>query len=393
MFYNIYDRIVFTDSKRNNFRLNYYNSLMINNDINTMTDTCIITIPYSNVVLNSAELTMKSVDGDDITISYGDKVKIQLNYYQTPEEKVELDAKGDDNIVYFLGFIKDFTVNNDLIEINCEDYMFEFKQIKINFSIPDKVKAKLVVQNIAALYGQVSLTNNVIDSDSEIDVKTVDSLLYKPDTLDYKTGATVFQRYKEDYKYSIYFRTVDNNKPTLYFGLKYPLENDSITQTPVKFSYGYDETRYPIIQNNLGYEHFNKDADLIIVGSYTDKKNKNKKTEIATIDGINILTKKKEIKLQVKNRKVRENINFFDSAVKGLDDLVLQTFNNYQSSGFKGSFSTFGTPKLEHGQIIDLKIDDGFGDSIIEQYYIDNVVTKIVPNTGFTQNVTIGSKL
>jgi len=376
MLYNIYSHIVINDS----VVLNTFNSLMINNSINELTSTATITIPYHNISLTAKELIMKSDSADDLAIKKGDSINISLNYYTNQFGKDGLDADINRNSV-FIGYIKSFSVEKDLILINIEDTMFNFKLKKMVFSTSKDNNAKEFFQYIIDFYDQFDLnTDNVADTN-----------LGKLKSDGYVTAAEVFQKLKKDYKLFTYINLIDN-VPTLFFGLKYPLDATFISQTPFNFAYPYDSSRYVITENALSYQTFDKKGELIIVGEYINNIT-NKKVQIATIDGENVITDKKIIDSKVEKRNIRQDIKMPTSDVDTLTELILQSWNNHPESSFTGSFKTLGMPLIRPGNIVDLKIDDGFKQYIVEQYYVDAVTISITPNQGFIQEITIGAKI
>ena len=79
-----------------------------------------------------------------------------------------------------------------------------------------------------------------------------------------------------------------------------------------------------------------------------------------------------------------------------LDDLkvmVADAWNKKPENSFKGTFTTFGEPFVQAGDVINLYIDNGFGSYISQNYYVDTVILNINENEGFTQEITIGSKI
>lgn len=376
MLYNIYHRITINGD----VKMETFNSLMINNDINELTDTCNITFPYTNFSLTAKKLLMKTDAATDIEITKGDTIKVELAHYQTPSELLALQQNPNLSII-FDGYIKGFSVDKDLATMNCEDAMYLFKQKKINFSYGQKLTS---VDLFIALLDEYGLTSTFsLDNIQDIS-------LGKLNTRGYETAAEVFQRLRDDYKYFTYFKIVDN-QPVLYFGLKYPLtETSDIIEH--KFSYPYDNQYYTIVQNGLNYETFDKENELIVIGVYIDNVT-NKNTKLATINGTSTIEDNGKIEQESKLREIKSEINMHTTDTIALGDLVKQSWLNHPESGFEGTFTTFGTPLVRHGEIVNLKIEDGFGDFIYESYYVDSVVSKITPNAGFIADINIGSKI
>jgi len=304
--------------------------------------------------------------------------------------------------------------------------MYFFKKKKINFSFSVGTSSIILFNNMIVEYGLSGIsdvtgienTNPIFFIDAQV---ITDTNLGKLRTQGYVTAAQVFQKLKDKYKFFTYFKLTRNlisdaYEPKLFFGVKYALEqrNDKFKDTiinkdPIKFSYPYQSDKYPIIQNKLDYQYFNKTDDLVVVGSSTDSTKNNKKT-IATINGIDIIKKEKLIKVQTDKRLFRIDINVPDvtatstvstdgttvttqSTKDFLEVSIKDSWNNYPISGFKGSFTTFGFPFVQQGDTVELTIDDGFGVFKTETYYVDKVVTKINMNAGFQQEVFVGSKI
>lgn len=398
MKYNIYHKILIEgvdeEGQTRLLNLNTFNSLMINNDIESLTDTCTITIPYKNIAVTPSSMLVFNEKGGAIPVLEGDKITVYLTYVRNRDED-ETEDKGTGPKVFY-GYITKFDVDEDIITINCEDSMYLLKQNNINLSYPKNTNSIDLFNNI---FSKIENTDFPLNFEKQI----IDTNLGKIRTIGAVTPAELFQNLKDKYKFYTYFRNkyegisetaIQQNvetKSTLHFGLKYNLTQEAIEAEAIPFAYPYRETSYPIIQNNLNYQYFNKNNQLIVVGNTID--DKNNKIRIATINGTGLITDKGVIDNLVKERGFRINIDIPNVDLNTLENSVYDTFNNYPESGFEGSFTTFGFPRVQQGDKVNLQIDDGFDNLIVEQYYVDRVVTKVNSTAGFIQEVFIGGKV
>jgi len=464
-----------------------FNSIAIDSDIDNLTDTCRILIPLKNMgVIGGNTLEYCSPSNNQTTeIKVGYKINIELLFYTTEEEGIELKKNWHPKV--FVGYIKGFNKLGDNIEIVCEDSMYLFKQIKLKYSLPftskyqlfqigaaeDAIKkAEVKIKGLEAGDSSLAVEKQIIKQlkiviENKAIKEALDSVVFSNNSLtvlindiigrsaipagsflsqyrdntvldlgrfrtaEYVTGAEILQKLKDDYGFSTYFKntvvtsvrngiTTIESVPVLYSGLKYPIAGDTKSKT-FNFIYPYDAiSSYegpqlknnlvtynfsPIISSNLDYEKFDKSVELITFGSSINKKT-NVRTVIATIDGIEIKERvisgntdndiSDFLSEEVAKRSVRVDINIDNIDITTLKQIVLTNWNNYKDIGFSGSFTTFGEPMVSVGDKVRLLIDNGIGnikDLVLETYFVDRVITRVTENYGFTQEITIGTKI
>jgi len=166
-----------TDISIGKLRFQYVADIVIENSINTMTDTAVIKLPR-NLKLNKVKL-------QDV-IKTGDPVIINLGY---------------DNVMFeeFTGYVVGVKANIP-IEILCENEMYALKKTKINPKSWSKVDLKNVIKYIAP--------NIKYNMPENVDLGTF--RIEKDDN----TTAKVLNKIKENYKLNIYFK---NNILYVYY--------------------------------------------------------------------------------------------------------------------------------------------------------------------------------
>lgn len=388
MLYNIYHKIQLGGTDRNGkevtTNLKTFNSLSIDNDIATLTDTMDILIPSKNVRLTPDSLSYTTTNGDVIYIRRGKTVTAEFTFYKN---KTDLQKQKDEDTIdkTFKGFVVGFKAVSDNIQIMCEDYMYLFKKVKIKDSWEKDLTLPELIDYIIEANGLGYLIlpeNRIVDN----------VFLGKFRIQHYIPASKVLEILKDKWKIFTYFKTdKETGQPVLYSGLKYKVGSDFDNTHP--FVYDFDDisknVRYPIIKNNLEYNLFDKETELVVVGTSTDENNKS--FTIATVNGLDIITDEDKVKTALE-RKLRKTITIPNQTLDYMSQLILNTWDNYEGTSFKGTFTTFGRPYVQQGDSVDLHISDGVSEYIDERYLIDKVITRITPNDGFQQTVTVGAK-
>jgi len=451
MLYNIYDKIELINNYGYNFKLQNYSQLVINSDIETLTDTCIITIPNKNVILTKNYIIPKSnvnsAEDFYLRITVGSKIEVYLDYYANNDQLKEIESITDsikeDAKKVFIGYVARFDIGEDSIDIVCEDanYLFKHKRLKNSWDY----KAIDITKNTISNYNGPVLSDNTIINRKVMLLDIIQWIVWNSDSVerdtsfinlrvpeieigqfiikDSSTGAEIFNTLKEDYKLFIYF-TIEWNEEAgrmltyLNAGLKYNISNVTLT-SKATYHYPYNIKYYPIIESNLEIDTFDKSKDLSVIGSSKQYVN-DTSIILGTLDGINVVEDisklkqptstdkfvsnelKEAYKLQVKNNSVplksienrptRIELNLPNLSKEELKKYVLSTWNNYPTAGYKGEFTTFLKPIIRIGDIITVKIENSL-EVITEEHYVDSVNITLDANSGLTQIITLGLKL
>ena len=259
----------------------------------------------------------------------GDKVEIYLCY-----------GLDEDLILEFSGYITQVSADYP-ITIKLEDEMWRLKQIPVNFSSKNE-KLKSFVQKY--------VTDYPIDIDAEAPLGAVN--------IKNKTLGEVFKKFQEDLSLYPFIR---NGK--LVVAKPY---SDVTDKVPV-----FDLERN-CVSNDLNYLSKEERTVKVIAESVQ-----------------NFAKTKKKLKFELGDPDPKTTINKTLS-VTTLNDLqaeVRRIYDLYKKEGFDGSFTTFGTPSVQHGQKV--KITSSLYNDREGIYYIDSIKKKF-SRDGYRQEIELG---
>lgn len=259
----------------------------------------------------------------------GDKVEIYLCY-----------GLDEDLILEFSGYITQVSADYP-ITIKLEDEMWRLKQIPVNFSSKNE-KLKSFVQKY--------VTDYPILIDAEVPLGAIN--------IKNKTLGEVFKKFQEDLSLYPFIR---NGK--LVVAKPY---SDVTDKVPV-----FDLEKN-CVSNDLNYLSKEERTVKVIAESVQ-----------------NFAKTKKKLKFELGDPDPKTTINKTLS-VTTLNDLqaeVRRIYDLYKKEGFDGSFTTFGTPSVQHGQKV--KITSSLYNDREGIYYIDSIKKKF-SRDGFRQEIELG---
>ena len=259
----------------------------------------------------------------------GDKVEIYLCY-----------GLDEDLILEFSGYITQVSADYP-ITIKLEDEMWRLKQIPVNFSSKNE-KLKSFVQKY--------VTDYPILIDAEVPLGAIN--------IKNKTLGEVFKKFQEDLSLYAFIR---NGK--LVVAKPY---SDVTDEIPV-----FDLERN-CVSNDLNYLSKEERTVKVIAESVQ-----------------NFAKTKKKLKFELGDPDPKTTINKTLS-VTTLNDLqaeVRRIYDLYKKEGFDGSFTTFGTPSVQHGQKV--KITSSLYNDREGIYYIDSIKKKF-SRDGYRQEIELG---
>lgn len=259
----------------------------------------------------------------------GDKVEIYLCY-----------GLDEDLILEFSGYITQVSADYP-ITIKLEDEMWRLKQIPVNFSSKNE-KLKSFVQKY--------VTDYPILIDAEVPLGAVN--------IKNKTLGEVFKKFQEDLSLYAFIR---NGK--LVVAKPY---SDVTDEIPV-----FDLERN-CVSNDL---------------NYLSKEERTVKVVAESVQ--NFAKTKKKLKFELGDPDPKTTINKTLS-VTTLNDLqaeVRRIYDLYKKEGFDGSFTTFGTPSVQHGQKV--KITSSLYPDREGIYYSDSIKKKF-SRDGYRQEIELG---
>ena len=260
----------------------------------------------------------------------GDKVEIYLCY-----------GLDEDLILEFSGYITQVSADYP-ITIKLEDEMWRLKQIPVNFSSKNE-KLKSFVQKY--------VTDYPILIDAEVPLGAIN--------IKNKTLGEVFKKFQEDLSLYPFIR---NGK--LVVAKPYSDVTDKI---PV-----FDLEKN-CVSNDLNYLSKEERTVKVIAESVQ-----------------NFAKTKKKLKFELGDPDPKTTINKTLS-VTTLNDLqaeVRRIYDLYKKEGFDGSFTTFGTPSVQHGQKV--KITSSLYPDREGIYYSDSV-KKTFNRDGYRQEIELGA--
>ncbi|MFN3271175.1 MAG: hypothetical protein ACK40Y_01285 [Cloacibacterium caeni] len=259
----------------------------------------------------------------------GDKVEIYLCY-----------GLDEDLILEFSGYITQVSADYP-ITIKLEDEMWRLKQIPVSFVSKD-IKLKEFIQKF--------VTDYPIDIDSDVSLGAV--------RFSKVTLGEVLKKLQDDFSLYSFIR---NGKLTI--AKPY---SDVSEKTPV-----FDLERN-CVSNDLNYVSKEERTVKVIAESVQ-----------------NFAKTKKKLKFELGDPDPKTTINKTLS-VTTLNELqaeVRKIYDLYKKEGFDGSFTTFGTPSVQHGQKV--KITSSLYNDREGIYYIDSIKKKF-SRDGYRQEIELG---
>ena len=259
----------------------------------------------------------------------GDKVEIYLCY-----------GLDEDLILEFSGYITQVSADYP-ITIKLEDEMWRLKQIPVSFVSKD-VKLKEFIQKF--------VTDYPIDVDSDVSLGAV--------RFSKVTLGEVLKKLQDDFSLYSFIR---NGKLTI--AKPY---SDVSEKIPVFY------LERNCVSNDLNYVSKEERTVKVIAESVQ-----------------NFAKTKKKLKFELGDPDPKTTINKTLS-VTTLNDLqaeVRRIYDLYKKEGFDGSFTTFGTPSVQHGQKV--KITSSLYNDREGIYYIDSIKKKF-SRDGYRQEIELG---
>ena len=306
------------------WRFNALNNCTVVQDVATLTDTCELLLPK--------KVDWEGAENFKLPTKRGDKITVKLGYNGILKTR-------------FIGFIRTIDSKNP-IKISCEDGMFLLKTIEVKKKGYAKVTLK---QLITDLLSGTGINFQLIDND----------ILLGPYRITKNTVAEELNEIKNEFGLRAYFRTVDGVSK-LYVGFTYPFDN----RKRESFVFGKN-----LISEDFVYR-IADDVKIKVKAISIDAKNK--RIEFTTGD------KDGELFTVYK-------YNVTNAELKVFAESEMQRF---KTTGFKGSFETFGEPFLSKCDIAYIEASDGNKGSFL--------IKKIEVNfgmNGYRQKIEIGQPL
>lgn len=316
--------------------------------------TCKIQVGDYTFVNRVSEVTIKSsfdTNTDTATIIVPNKVKFKDKYLTgsnglfKPGDKVVIALGYDhENREIFHGFVSGVKPGFPL-ELHCEDYMYLLKKGSVSKAWPrDKVL------DVADILKEIC--------PSEVKIKSVKTDI-KGERIDKLTPSQYLLDLNKRRLLKSWFRN-----DTLYVGLAWWPELQQSPEPVFKFFHN-------IIEDNLTYQEA-EDVRLKVTATSIDDKNKTIQVIVGDPEG------------------EERSLTYYGLSEKELKEAATRDMERLRYSGFRGNFSTFGMPYVNHGDRIKLvnpQIPDKNG------LYIVRSVETTFGQQGFRQRIELGEKV
>lgn len=305
--------------------------ISIESDINTLTDTCTISLPK--------KISWQGFNGSDNPLKRGDEISVEMGY------------KNESGFVHeFAGYIKSISTNNPM-KIQCEDEMWIFKQSPIKKEVFRSVKLKSLIE---AMVAQAILPQGqTITIECPIDVNLGNYRITR------NTIAQELEELKKVYGFYAYFRRI-NGVNKLYAGWGYPTADREIH----RFEFGKN-----IISESLEYIDA-RDVKLKVKATSVLKNNKRIHIEVGD-----------------KNGELRE-VYAYDMQEDDLRKFANAEMERFKFTGLRGSFTAFGSPSVKATDVVRIKTQNGTTGS-----YLIKKLTKTYNTGGYRQKIELGAKV
>ena len=293
-------------------------------DVTTLTDTCELLLPK--------RIDWQGAKHLELPIKRGDKITVKLGYNGILKTR-------------FIGFIRTIDAKKP-VKILCEDGMF---LLKTTATKKKGYKNTTLKQVITDLLGGTGIQIQLVDDDIQLRQYRI-----LKDTV-----AEELNEMKSTYGLRAYFRTI-NGVSKLYVGLGYPFDN----RRNESFVYGKN-----LISEDFVYR-IAEDVKIKVKAISIDSKNKRFELEVGDKDG-EVYTV------------FHDNLN-----PAGLRLFAEAELKRFKTTGFKGSFETFGEPFVNKCDIVHIEAsDNNKGDFLIKK----NEIT--FGMNGYRQKIEIGQPL
>ena len=320
------------------------------------------------------------VRGTEAVFKRGDPVKIDCGYYPTAEY-------GETEVYYtaFEGFVTDISPKRP-ITVQCEDFAYHLKRMRIINYSSGKTPQDLSYILLALADLVDANTNGPKFSDVVHDIRA-EVMDLGTTTIENMTYAGFLDSLKRTSGLRSYLKKVDGNeKPTLFVGFARVTQTNTqntfkiASNPPIKLSFGRDI----ISDSNLTYRNA-KDVDISLTVTSIDNNNKRLSvTAGASWGSARTLYYHHDL---VRDETTDEPI---PSVQKELQKTAEAMVAEFKFDGYRGSFTTFGVPQVQHGNAVEI-----FNGDIADTngtYLLEKVVTRFGQG-GFRQEISLSARI
>jgi hypothetical protein len=333
---------------------------------------------FSNAQVATAPLFMR---GDEINITAGYSYISQVNADGSLQY-----ATSTSNI--FHGFVSSIE-SKSTFKIHCEDFMWLLKQTAMTpkiYSSPNN--------DISDVLNDIVTQSNSVNNDYLITANTEGFLLnVNQFSIGNETAADVLSKLKKLLpSLAFYFRDAELRGGGIVY---YPQDQSTGTAANGQPAYNTFNFQTNIISDALHYSRKDDVKVAAICYSVDNAPDSNNTTN--KMGGVQFFTSRYQATVGIPtsgnppaNPNEYEYYNFYFKNISGEADLSTQGqtyLNRYQYDGFRGNFTTFGMPFVEHGNII--YITDNILFERNGHYMVKGVHYTFSVDTGMRQDIEL----
>lgn len=322
------------------FRFNYTAEVNIDESWDTFTDTASIEMP-NKFLKDNKQIAV----GENNVFSRGDAVEIKLGYFPNLQSR-------------FKGFVSKIVPDSPL-KIMCEDRMYLMKQKNIKSKSFKETTIKEVIDYVAP--------------DEIIDYDTPDANigLFEIDNKAFVNAVTIFETLKKQFGFKIYYRGDRLQVRAL---------NSILSKDSPVHEIGFQRN---VISSTLAYIK-EDDVDTVI------------KAESILEDNTRIIRfgfkdNRKVIIDDVGRDGQTKSLKMYNLKKKEVDEEIVRRIDNFIYEGYKGAFTTFLEPSVEHSDKI--KLIDNKNIEREGTYLIKRVSTSFGAKGGGRQTIELTNKV
>jgi len=346
------------------FQFDFVTDIEIVSSWDMLTDTCTITIPKKLRYRGSdGEAKKYIVRGTEAIFKRGNEVRVDAGYYPSPEFG-EIPVYN----TIFEGFVTEISPKRP-ITIQCEDSAYNLKRMRIkSYDSGDgptdlEEMLRAVAQKVNSNTGGPSFTYLI----------KAESMNIGPTVLENTTYAQFLDLLKRNYGLKSYIRKdKSTGEDTLFVGFARITQNNqqntfAVPNNRVELQFGRDI----IDDSNLTYRNA-KDIDISLTCISIDDENNRLEATAGDPWGS------------------ARNLYYYNESQESLQKTADEAVALFKFNGYRGSFTIFGIPDVNHGDSVLIRngdIVDTEGEYLLEK------VVKRFGQGGFRQEIYLAERI
>lgn len=350
-------RILRCEIQLGDFVFDFVTNVEIVSTWEELTDTCTITVPRKlRYRLSTGKVVDYIVSGTEAVFRRGDPVKVTCGYYPA-----DIFGEIEPYNTIFTGYITSVNPNKP-IEIRCEDESWKLKSLRIeNYNLEGKPQdLQFLLEDLLDYANETAEEKLLFPIIAEV-------MDVGPTEFEMITYAEILDYLKRTYGLKSYFRD-----GTLYVGFARVTQNNvgnvfNVPNKVVDLYFGRD------IISDSGLTYTNRDdVDISLTAISIDDDNERITATAGQAYG------------------ARRNLYYYNETQESLQKIAENMVDEFRYNGYRGSFTIFGIPDVNHGDAVTLHNSD-IRDQ--EGTYILEKVTKKFGTGGFRQEIYLGPRI